>query len=33
VEFHTSTRMERIEQDADGVTVHDQHGRRTTAWR
>lgn len=27
IEFLTSTRVERIEQDADGVTVHDQHGR------
>lgn len=27
IEFLTSTRAERIEQDADGVTVHDQHGR------
>ncbi len=26
VEFLTSTRVERIEQDADGVTVFDQHG-------
>ena len=26
VEFLTSTRVDRIEQDADGVTVHDQHG-------
>ena len=26
VEFLTSTRVERIEQDADSVTVHDQHG-------
>ena len=26
VEFLTSTRVERVEQDADGVTVHDQHG-------
>lgn len=26
IEFRTSTRVERIEQDADGVTVHDQHG-------
>ncbi|MCK9986573.1 MAG: 3-hydroxybenzoate 6-monooxygenase [Azoarcus sp.] len=26
VEFRTSTRVERIEQDADGVTVYDQHG-------
>lgn len=26
VEFLTSTRAERIEQDADSVTVHDQHG-------
>ena len=26
IEFLTSTRVERIEQDADGVTVHDQHG-------
>jgi salicylate hydroxylase len=27
VEFHTSTRVERIEQDADSVTVIDQAGR------
>ncbi|MGH2168293.1 hypothetical protein ACQ1Z1_14575, partial [Enterococcus faecalis] len=27
IEFLTSTRVERIEQDADGVTVHDQHGK------
>ena len=27
IEFLTSTRVERIEQDAAGVTVHDQHGR------
>lgn len=27
VEFLTSTRVERIEQDADSVTVHDQHGK------
>jgi 2-polyprenyl-6-methoxyphenol hydroxylase-like FAD-dependent oxidoreductase len=27
VEFLTSTRVERIEQDADSVTVYDQHGR------
>jgi 2-polyprenyl-6-methoxyphenol hydroxylase-like FAD-dependent oxidoreductase len=27
VEFHTSTRVERIEQDADSVTVIDQTGR------
>lgn len=27
IEFITSTRVERIEQDAAGVTVHDQHGR------
>lgn len=27
VEFLTSTRVERVEQDADGVTVLDQHGR------
>ena len=27
VEFHTSTRVERIEQDADGVTVYDQNGK------
>lgn len=27
VEFLTSTRVERIEQDADGVTVYDQHGK------
>lgn len=26
IQFLTSTRVERIEQDADGVTVHDQHG-------
>ena len=26
VAFHTSTRAERIEQDVDGVTVHDQNG-------
>ncbi|PKO56424.1 MAG: salicylate hydroxylase [Betaproteobacteria bacterium HGW-Betaproteobacteria-13] len=26
VEFLTSTRVERIEQDENGVTVHDQHG-------
>ncbi|MDO9132911.1 3-hydroxybenzoate 6-monooxygenase [Hydrogenophaga sp.] len=26
IEFVTSTRVVRIEQDADGVTVHDQHG-------
>ena len=26
VEFLTSTRVERIEQDANGVTVYDQHG-------
>ncbi len=26
IEFLTSTRVERIEQDASGVTVHDQHG-------
>lgn len=26
IEFLTSTRVERIEQDANGVTVHDQHG-------
>ncbi len=26
IEFLTSTRVERIEQDADGVTVHDQRG-------
>ncbi|WP_026354573.1 3-hydroxybenzoate 6-monooxygenase [Massilia niastensis] len=25
--FHTSTRVERIEQDETGVTVYDQHGR------
>ena len=28
VRFHTSTRIERIEQDAQGVTVIDQRGRR-----
>ncbi len=28
VEFLTSTRMERVEQDDDGVTVFDQHGRQ-----
>jgi salicylate hydroxylase len=28
VQFHTSTRAERIEQDADGVTVHCTDGRR-----
>jgi 2-polyprenyl-6-methoxyphenol hydroxylase-like FAD-dependent oxidoreductase len=33
VEFHTSTRVERIEQDADSVTVIDQHGRPIAAWR
>ncbi|MEO8120064.1 MAG: 3-hydroxybenzoate 6-monooxygenase [Rhodoferax sp.] len=27
VEFMTSTRVERIEQDEQGVTVHDQHGK------
>ena len=27
VEFVTSTRVERIEQDANGVTVYDQHGQ------
>ena len=27
VAFHTSTRVERIEQDADGVTVYDQNGK------
>lgn len=27
VEFLTSTRVERIEQDADSVTVYDQHGK------
>ncbi|MDK9704969.1 MAG: 3-hydroxybenzoate 6-monooxygenase [Sulfuritalea sp.] len=27
VAFQTSTRVERIEQDADGVTVHDQNGQ------
>ena len=27
VQFHTSTRVERIEHQADGVTVFDQHGR------
>lgn len=27
VEFLTSTHVERIEQDADSVTVHDQHGK------
>jgi salicylate hydroxylase len=27
VEFLTSTRVERVEQDADGVTVFDPHGR------
>ena len=27
VEFQTSTRVERSEQDADGVTVHDQNGQ------
>ena len=27
VEFDTSTRVERIEQDADGVTVYDQNGK------
>ncbi|MBI3524287.1 MAG: 3-hydroxybenzoate 6-monooxygenase [Betaproteobacteria bacterium] len=27
VEFLTSTRVERIEQDADSVTIHDQHGK------
>jgi salicylate hydroxylase len=27
VAFQTSTRVERSEQDADGVTVHDQNGR------
>jgi 3-hydroxybenzoate 6-monooxygenase len=27
VEFLTSTRVERVEQDAHGVTVHDQHGQ------
>ena len=26
VEFLTSTRIERVEQDADGVTAYDQHG-------
>jgi 3-hydroxybenzoate 6-monooxygenase len=26
IEFLTSTRVVRIEQDADGVTLHDQHG-------
>ncbi len=26
VDFKTNTRIERIEQDADGVTVHDQNG-------
>ncbi len=26
IQFLTSTRVERIEQDATGVTVHDQHG-------
>ena len=26
VSFHTGTRVERVEQDADGVTVVDQHG-------
>lgn len=26
IEFVTSTRVVRIDQDADGVTVHDQHG-------
>jgi len=28
VELHTATRVERIEQDDDGVTAVDQHGRR-----
>lgn len=27
VEFFTSTHIERVEQDADGVVVYDQHGR------
>jgi salicylate hydroxylase len=27
VEFHTRTRVERVEQDDDGVMVHDQHGQ------
>ena len=27
VEFQTSTRIERVEQDENGVTAHDQHGR------
>jgi 2-polyprenyl-6-methoxyphenol hydroxylase-like FAD-dependent oxidoreductase len=27
IEFLTSTRVERIAQDANGVTVHDQHGK------
>lgn len=27
IEFVTSTRVVRIEQDTDGVTVHDQHGK------
>lgn len=26
VEFQTSTRIERVEQDADSVTIYDQHG-------
>ena len=27
VEFQTSTRIERVEQDEEGVTVYDQHGK------
>ena len=27
VAFHTSTRVERVEQGGDAVTVHDQHGK------
>lgn len=27
VEFHTNTRIERVEQSADAVTVHDQNGK------
>ena len=29
VDFQTSTRIDRVEQDASGVTVIDQHGRRS----
>ncbi|WP_150697933.1 3-hydroxybenzoate 6-monooxygenase [Pandoraea terrae] len=31
IQFRTATRVERLEQDAQGVTVIDQHGERHTA--